>query len=40
MGRDDIDLFLSTKIVIQADKNAILEINSVSNVIKIREDMK
>ncbi len=40
MVRDDIDLFSSTKIQIQANKNAALQINSVNGAKKIREELK
>lgn len=38
--RDDIDKLSSTKRPIQVDKNAILQINSMSDVKKIREELK
>lgn len=38
--RDDIDLFLSTKVLTQANKNAILQVNSVSDIKKIKKDLK
>lgn len=37
---DNIDLFLSTKIPIQANKNSVLQINSMSGTKKIREDLR
>ncbi len=40
MVRDDIDLFSSLKILTQADENAALQVNSVSGVKKIREELK
>ncbi len=40
MVRDDIDLFSSTEILTQADKNTALQVNSVSSAKKIREELK
>ena len=40
MVRDDINIFSFTKILTQADKNAILQVNSISDVKKIREELK
>ncbi len=40
MVRDDIDLFSSTKILTQANKNAALQVNSMSGAKKIREELK
>ncbi len=40
MVTNDIDLFSSTKILIQADKNTALQVNSVSGAKKIREELK
>lgn len=40
MIRDEIDLFSSIKISIQVNKNATLQINFVSGVKKIREELK
>ncbi len=40
MVRDDIDLFSSTEILTQADKNAALQVNSVSGAKKIRKELK
>lgn len=40
MVRNDIDIFLFTKILIQADKNAVLQVHSVKGAKKIREDLK
>lgn len=38
--KNDIDIFLSTKILTQANKNAVLQVNSMSDAKKIREDLK
>ncbi len=40
MVKDDIDLFSSTKVLTQANKNAALQINSVSDTKKIKEELK
>ena len=40
MVRNDIDLFSSTKILTQTDKNAALQVNSVSDAKKIKEELK
>ncbi len=40
MIKDDIDLFSSTQILTQADENAVLQVNSVSDAMKIREVLK
>ncbi len=40
MVKDDIDLFSSTKILTQADENAALQVNSVSDAKNIREELK
>ncbi len=40
MIRDDTDLFSSTKILTQADENAALQVNCVSDAKKIKEDLK
>ncbi len=40
MVRDDINLFSSTEIVIQADENTALQVNSVGGAKKIREELK
>ncbi len=39
MVRDDIDLLSSTEMLTQVDKNAALQVNSVSNAKKIREEL-
>ncbi len=38
MVRDDIDLLSFTKILTQVDKNAALQVNSVSGAKKIKEE--
>lgn len=38
--RDDIDMFLTTKILMQANKNTVLQVNSVSDTKKIRDKLK
>lgn len=38
--RDDIYIFLSIEIIIQVNKNVILEINSMSDMKKIRGELK
>ena len=38
--RDDIDIFSSTKILTQTNKNAVLQVNSVSDRKKIRGELK
>ena len=40
MVRDDIDMFSSTKILTEANKNAELQVNSVSGAKSITEDLK
>lgn len=40
MVKDDIGMFSSTVILIQADKNAVLQVNSVSSAKKIRKEFK
>ena len=40
MVKDDIDIFVSIKILIQADKNAVLQVNSMNDAKKIREELK
>ncbi len=40
MVRDDIDLISSTKILTQTNKNAALQVNSVTGANKIREELK
>lgn len=40
MMRDDINIFLSTEILIQDKKNVILQVNSIGSIIKIREDLQ
>lgn len=40
MLKDNIDIFFSTKRLIQTNKNAILQVNFVSDVKKIREGLK
>ncbi len=40
MVRDDRDLFSSTKILTQVNKNAVLQVNFVSDAKKIREELK
>lgn len=40
MVRDDIDMFSSTETLTEADKNAALQVNSVSGAKKITEDLK
>ena len=40
MVRDDIDMFSSTKILTEVDKNAALQVNSLSGVKSISEDLK
>ena len=38
--KDDIDMFLSNKILTQANKSAVLYFNSVNDTKKIRKDLK
>lgn len=38
--RDDIDMFLFTKILTQVDKNAVLQVKSVSSAKKIEKELK
>ena len=40
MVRDNIDMFFSTKIVTQANENAILQVNFVSSAKKIKKELK
>ena len=40
MIRDDINIFSSTKILTKADKDAALQVNSVSGAKSITEDLK
>lgn len=40
MVRDDIDMFSSTETLTQADKIAVLQVNSVSGAKKITEELK
>ena len=40
MVRDYIDIFLSTKILTQVDKNVVLQVNFVSVAKKIEEELK
>ncbi len=40
MVRDDIDLLSSTEILTQVDKNIALQVNSVSDAKKIKEELK
>ena len=40
MIRDDIDMFSSTETLTESDKNAALQVNSVSGAKKITEDLK
>ncbi len=40
MVRDDIDMFFFTETLIEADQNAVLQVNSVSGAKKITEDLK
>ena len=40
MVREDIDMFSSIETIIEADKNAIMQVNSVSGAKSIPEDMK
>ncbi len=40
MVRDDIDLFSSTKILTQVDKNSTLQVNSMNGAKKIREELR
>lgn len=40
MIRDDIDMFLSTELLLQANKNTILQVNLVSNTKKIGKELK
>lgn len=40
MVRDDINIFLSIKILTQVDKNAILQLNFVSDAKKIEGKLK
>lgn len=40
MVKDDINMFSSTKILMQSNKNAILQINSLSDAQKTREELK
>ena len=40
MVKDDIDMFSSTEILTEADKNAALQVNSVSDAKKITEELK
>lgn len=38
--KNDIDIFLSTKILMQANKNIVLKVNSISGAKKIRKKLK
>lgn len=38
--RDNINIFSSTKILTQSEKNVVLQINSMSNAKKIWEELK
>lgn len=38
--RDDIDMFLSTEILTQVDKNTVLQVNSISGTMKIEEELR
>ena len=40
MVKDDIDIFSSTETLIKADKNTILQVNSVSGAKSIIKDLK
>lgn len=40
MVRDDINIFLPIKIPMQVDKNIVLQVNSISDVKKIRKKLK
>ena len=40
MVRDDIDMFSSIEILIQVDKNTILQVNSMNDAKKIKEELK
>lgn len=40
MVRDNLDIFSSAKILTQINQNATLQVNSISNVKKIMEDLK
>ncbi len=40
MVRDDIEMFYSNKTLTEADKNAALQVTSVSGAKKITEDLK
>lgn len=40
MVKDDINMFLFTKILIQANKNGVLQINSISGAKNIGEELK
>ncbi len=40
MVKDDINMFSSTETLTEADKNAELQVNSVSGAKKITEDLK
>ena len=40
MVRNDIDMFFSTETLIEANKNAALQLNSVSDGKSITEDLK
>lgn len=38
--RDDINIFSSIKILIKVNKNATLQVNSISDIKKTRKDLK
>lgn len=40
MVKDDINIFLSTELLTQTNNNTILQVNSVSNGMKIRKELK
>lgn len=39
MIKDDIDIFFSTKIQIQANDNVVLQVNSMRSAKKIKEEL-
>lgn len=38
--RDDINLFFPTKILTQTNKNAVLQVNSMSDAKKVKRELK
>lgn len=40
MIKDDIDIFYSIEVLIKANKNIVLQVNSISDTKKITKDLK